>query len=287
MRKSIVNYAIVTNADTGFGRELALSLAKRGNVVLITTIDEAIGEKLLEEIRYKARSKSVLYHPLDLSSQKSIRKFVSDYRYNVKQLDYLIFNDSIEFLKTKKRQYTADDIEHNWAEYHMGPVIMSGLLLAMLKESPDARIIISLPESVFANRHQKVNLEDAEFRNSKYNLMHAYHQAKLAEIFFIQYLAEHINETNIILNGISIPNLKIPKDHLKKIGLGVRLHNRFATGPKKASHTVLFALTCSRKKLVTGSILSLHRKNRRLNPYLKDVEIKDQVMTLTRKYIIT
>ncbi len=287
MRKSIANYSIVTNADTGFGKELALSLAKRGNVVLITTLDETIGEKLVEEIRFKSRSKSVMYHVLDLSSQTSIRKFVADYRYNVKQLDFLIFNDSVEFLRTKKQRFSSDEIEKNWAEYHMGPVIMSGLLLALLKESSDGRILISLPESVFANRHLKVNLEDPELRNSKYNMMRSYHQAKLAEIFFIEYLAQHINETNIILNGITIPQLKIPKTHLKKTGLGVRLHNKFAKSPKRSKNTFMFALTCSRKRLITGSIMTLNKKNRRMNPYIKDVEIKDQVMTLTRKYIIS
>ncbi len=280
-------YAIVTNAETGYGRELALSLAKRGYVVLVTAQDEETGKALADDIGRKAKSHSVTSHPLDLSDQKSIRKFAADFRYNVKQLDHLVFNDSLDYLTLKKQQYTDDNIERNWAAYHMGPVVLTGLLLPLLKESSDARVIIPVPRDALKNRREKVQLEDPEFRDHHYHGLPAYHHAKLAQIFFLRYLATQLKESGIAVCGILSPQMKIPRSQLKRVPMGIRMKNRFSKSPTKTAHAVLTSLTCKRKRLHSGEVLVDGKRPLKLSSYLSNAEVTEQVMTLTRKYIIS
>lgn len=70
---------IVTGANAGMGKEVALELARRGGKVYLACRDSAKGEEVCQQIIDKTGNPNVFCRVLDLSSFESIRSFVKEY----------------------------------------------------------------------------------------------------------------------------------------------------------------------------------------------------------------
>ena len=131
---------IVTGANTGIGRTTALDMAARGARVILACRSEARTKPALEEIRQKTKNDQVLFMPLDLASTKSIRNFVSLFLEQEERLDILINNAGL--ISSDEPKYNDDGIELTMAVNHLGPFLLTNLLLDLMKRSsPGARIV--------------------------------------------------------------------------------------------------------------------------------------------------
>lgn len=154
---------IVTGANTGIGKETTAELARRGaNVIMacrnmdraeatksdiLTTYSKENPEALTRNVpNSKISERLTPVHPeqlmiekLDLSSFRSVRTFVDRIREKGYQVDILINNAGIfETLYGK----TEDGFERHIGVNHLGPFLLTELLIPVLKRNPNGSRII-------------------------------------------------------------------------------------------------------------------------------------------------
>jgi len=131
--------AIVTGANTGIGKETALDLARRGARVFLACRSEGRALPVVEEIRAATGNEQVFFKKLDLARITSIRAFAEDFIDEEERLDILINNAGVVSPKDEK---TDDGFEIHMGVNHLGPFLLTNLLLDHLKQSgPGSRIV--------------------------------------------------------------------------------------------------------------------------------------------------
>jgi len=115
------------------------------------------------------------------------------------------------------------------------------LILNLLKNSNNGRIITISSKGLLAKPFLKINLNDPEFLSEKFSMIKAYYQSKLAQIMYTQWLAKELKGTNVTVNSIRVPAVRIDisKYHhlpgwLKKI---YKFKSRFSLSPRKMAET--------------------------------------------------
>lgn len=81
---------------------------------------------ILEDIIKSTDNRNVILKKLDVSSQKSIRKFAEDINRNEHRIDVLIHNAATA---EKTVQRTEDGIELTMATNYFGPYLLTHLLI--------------------------------------------------------------------------------------------------------------------------------------------------------------
>jgi len=131
---------IVTGANTGIGRTTALDMASRGARVILACRSETRTMQALNEIRQNTKNDLVVFMRLDLASTKSIREFVKLFLEKEERLDILINNAGL--IATDEPKFNEDGIELTMAVNHLGPFLLTNLLLDLMKRSsPGVRIV--------------------------------------------------------------------------------------------------------------------------------------------------
>jgi NAD(P)-dependent dehydrogenase (short-subunit alcohol dehydrogenase family) len=97
-------------------------------------------------------------------------------------LDVLIHNAATFDIRQKERVLTEEGIEKVWATNHVGPVLLTDLLLPAVKRSEQGRIITISSKGLISYPFLRVDLADAEFARRKFSVQKAYYQSKLAQV---------------------------------------------------------------------------------------------------------
>ncbi|XP_077334427.1 retinol dehydrogenase 11-like isoform X7 [Lithobates pipiens] len=90
--------AIVTGANTGIGKFVALDFARRNGRVILACRSRERGQKALEEIQRVTGNRNVVLEILDTSSMSSVRAFADRILRNEKRLDILVNNAGVSDL---------------------------------------------------------------------------------------------------------------------------------------------------------------------------------------------
>lgn len=186
---------IVTGANTGIGREVALELAKRDAKVIMACRDMKKCEETRQSIVIDTRNKYVYCRKCDLASQESIRTFVEQFKKEFDKLHILINNAGV--MRCPK-SYTKEGIEMQLGVNHIGHFLLTNLLLDALKASAPSRIV---NVSSAAHRRGQINMTDLN-SDKEYDPGKAYAQSKLAIIFFTRELANRLKGTNVTVNAV-------------------------------------------------------------------------------------
>ncbi len=125
----------------------------------------------------------------DLGSMSSIREFTERYRLECGQLDVLINNAGVITLDRRK---TKDGLELQFGVNHIGHFMLTLLLLDLLTESDDGRIVV-----VGSGAHKAGNIHFDDINLNRYNVIKAYGQSKLANLLFVRELDRRLKERGI------------------------------------------------------------------------------------------
>ncbi|KAL1253245.1 hypothetical protein QQF64_017938 [Cirrhinus molitorella] len=188
--------AIVTGANTGIGKFIALDFARRGARVILACRNEARGNAAVQEIRESTGSQNVHLRLLDTSSLDSVRKFVAQILEEEKELHILVNNAGASGLPSK---ITADGLEITFATNHVGPFLLTSLLLDLLKKSAPARIV-----NVSSMNHWRgeVNFDHFRGQNLKHVMDATYNHTKLHNIIWTNELARKLQGTGVTANSL-------------------------------------------------------------------------------------
>src|SRR3990167_6157395 len=121
---------LVTGANSGIGKEIALSLATAGVHVIMVCRNAIKGKAALEEIEAKSGSNAIDLLIADLSSQTDIRLLAKTIHERYSKINILINNAG---LVLSKRMLSADNIEMTLATNYLGPFLLTQLLLDLLE----------------------------------------------------------------------------------------------------------------------------------------------------------
>jgi NAD(P)-dependent dehydrogenase (short-subunit alcohol dehydrogenase family) len=169
--------AIVTGANSGLGRVVARELARHGAGVIIATRDSARGAEAANAIKAAFPSSTVEAAQLDLANLGSIRAFAGRIRAGHDHIDLLVNNAGVMAAPYRR---TADGFELQFGTNHLGHFALTGLLLPLLRERPDARVV-----TVSSNAHKRGQMRFDDLQGEgHYSRWGAYSQSKLANLLF-------------------------------------------------------------------------------------------------------
>jgi NAD(P)-dependent dehydrogenase (short-subunit alcohol dehydrogenase family) len=234
--------AIVTGGNSGLGRIVARELARRGATVIIASRDIAKGAEAARAITAAFPSATVDPEQLDLANLSSIRAFADRIRAGNDHIDLLVNNAGVMAAPYRR---TADGFELQFGTNHLGHFALTGLILPLMHERPDARVV-----TVSSNNHKAGQMRFDDLQGERrYSRWGAYAQSKLANLLFAFELDRRLKAGGWPLisvaahPGYSATNLQLSAPPLHE-RLAMRLSNRlFAQSAEIGALPLLFAAT--------------------------------------------
>ncbi|XP_061583799.1 retinol dehydrogenase 12 [Cololabis saira] len=188
--------AIVTGANTGIGKFIALDFARRGARVILACRSESRGTAALTEIKKITGNADVHLRLVDVSSMDSVKEFAKRILEEEKALHILVNNAAVSGLP---RQMTKDGFDASFATNHLGPFLLTNLLLDLIKRSAPARIV-----TVSSVNHKKGKVDFSHFHgeNLVYFMDEVYNHTKLHNIICTNELARRLEGTGVTANSV-------------------------------------------------------------------------------------
>ncbi|HET6166971.1 MAG TPA: oxidoreductase [Marmoricola sp.] len=183
--------ALVTGVTSGIGEQTALELARHGAEVVLAARSE---ERLdATEARIMAAvPKAVLHRAIvDLSDLTSVRHGAVRAA-AAGPLDILVNNAGVMATPYSR---TVDGFELQFGTNHLGPFLLTGLLLPQLIASGAGRVVtVASQASRFTRR---APLDDPRVHESRYSRWGSYSRSKLANLLFTFELDRRLREQQL------------------------------------------------------------------------------------------
>lgn len=281
---------IITGGNSGIGKAAAIQLAQQGHKVIIACRSQERGAAALADIRQQANSEVVELMLVDMSRQASIHTFAEAFLSRYSVLDVLIQNAAVFDIRQREIAFTPDDVEKVWATNHVGPVLLTDLLLDALKRSEQGRIITISSKGLIAYPFLKVDLNDPEFRKRKFSVQKAYYQSKQAQVMYTYWLARTLAETAVTANAIRVANVRIDVDErypnlprfMRKL---YAFKSQFAMTPAEMAETYTYLAISPEVAQTTGKYFDDPTRIVDSSAYTHDWGNIETLMQLTRTYI--
>lgn len=233
--------AIITGANSGLGLETAKVFASQGAQVILAVRDIDKGQTAREEIEKETPAAEIEVMKLDLADLDSVRTFSEQAISRLGPLNLLVNNAGV---MVPPFSTTKDGIELQFGSNHLGHFALTGLLLPLLLEAPDSRIVTL---SSLAHRGAAIGFDNLDGSRG-YKGMKFYGQSKLANLMFAleldQRLKQHgLSTISIACHpGISATNLfKFGKRDAPRIFRG--LMNRYFQPAAMGALPTIYAAT--------------------------------------------
>ncbi|NEB38933.1 SDR family NAD(P)-dependent oxidoreductase [Streptomyces sp. SID14515] len=169
--------SVVTGANSGLGLATARALAHRGGHVILAVRDTEKGNRAVAGITAGRPGASLEVRRLDLADLDSVRAFSDAVRGDHSRLDALVNNAGV---MAPPRTASAQGHELQFACNHLGHFALTGLLLDLLAEGRDPRVV-----TVTSVNHRRAELRFDDLDGERdYRPMVFYDRSKLANAVF-------------------------------------------------------------------------------------------------------
>ena len=187
-----VSTFFVTGANSGIGRALVEALAARGDGVVLATRSEERTRPVLNELKSRYPSARLQWVQLDVSDLGAVRRAAQSFLATRQPIDVLVNNAGI----AGTRRLSAEGYDITYATNHIGPFLLTNLLLPRLKEAPQGRIV-----NVASNAHFTIKEMDwagLERRTTpKRSGFKDYGMTKLMNVLHAKELARRLSGTRV------------------------------------------------------------------------------------------
>ncbi len=271
---------IITGANSGIGKAAAIQLAHSGAAVIMACRNPERGTKALDEVLSASGSSRVLLMQVDMACQASIRRFVQDFKAKYTRLDVLIHNAANFDQTQKKPLLTRDGVETIFATNHLGPFLMTDLLLDVLKASAPSRIITVASKGLMT--YPLLGLEFDNLQGErKFNVQHAYYHSKQAQVMYSFQLADQLRGKGVSVNCVRVGNVAIPDERLMHLPAWMRklysAKRKFALTPEKMAETYTWLAADPAMEGVTGGYWDAPNNPVRANSKAYDKETQNKL----------
>jgi retinol dehydrogenase 13 len=186
--------ALVTGANSGLGKAVAAALAAGGMRVGLVARDRMRGEAAVADISAATGHDDLHLFVADLSDQSAVRALAQEVREKFDRLHLLVNNAGTAF---PERRLSPDGIERALAVNHLGPFLLTNLLLDLLLASAPARIV-----NVGTRMNTAMDFADLNWDKRPYSMMQAYGQSKLGNLHFTFELARRLQGSGVTVNCV-------------------------------------------------------------------------------------
>jgi NAD(P)-dependent dehydrogenase (short-subunit alcohol dehydrogenase family) len=255
---------LVTGANSGIGKETARALAGRGARVYLACRSEVSGRRAIDEIAGQTGSRSLELLPLDLGDLESVRRCAEMFLATSEPLHVLINNAGV----AGAHGTTTSGFEVMFGTNHVGPFLLTSLLLGRLRESAPARIV-----NVASGAHYNapgIDWERVRRPTRSLTGMREYSVSKLANVLHAQELARRLDGTGVttyalhpgviasdIWRRVPWPVRPLIKRRMESPEQGARTSLYCATAPEVAGESGQYYDECRRKEPAASATASL------------------------------
>lgn len=251
---------LVTGANSGIGFETAAGLAELGAHVILGVRDPWKGETAAEAIRARIDDASIEVVVGDMAHLASVRSFAERLVATHDRLDVLVNNAG---LVTDRRSVTDDGFETQFQVNHLGPFLLTNLLLDLLRASAPSRIV---NVSSIAHTQGVLDFDDLQSERA-YAGMRVYGTTKLCNVLFTRELARRLEGTGVTANalhpGVVRTNWSGGGDVKGVLALGFRLARFAFLSPAKGARTSIYLASSPEVERETGGY---YVRCRKINP---------------------
>lgn len=257
---------LITGASSGLGLAVARQLAALGVSLVMVSRDRVRGAAARDEIATVATGAEPIFLAADLSSRRSIRDLASELHERFTSIDVLINNAGTA---SGTRELTVDGLEKTFATNHLGPFLLTELVLDLLVAAPAGRVVNTVSET-HSGRLDFDNLQGERH----YSFFSAYARSKAAEILFTYELARRLRGTTVTANSFT------PGPTATGFGHGTHgfirvmstLVNIIGRRPEASARTAVYLAVSPEMEGVSGQYFH-HDRPARSKPVTYDVHI--------------
>lgn len=280
---------LITGGNSGIGKAAAIQLAKNHCKVIIACRNSDRGKVAVEEIKSQSNSSNVELIIIDMGSQISIRNGVEKFIKSFTRLDVLIHNAADFDLSRKRPVYSTENIETVWATNHIGPVLMTDLLLPLIKKTENGRIITVASKGLMLHPLLNINIQNPEFRGMKYSVEKAYYQSKLAQVMYTYWLSDKLAQDQVTVNCIRVTNVKIDISRYPNLSQFLKflysIKSKFSITPDEMAIAYTALALDDNYKHITGKYFDEKLKIVKSSAYSNDKDNIEQLMKKTFEFI--
>lgn len=236
---------VVTGATSGLGKAIAFELAKTGETIVIVGRDPDRAALVKQEIESVTQNPNLDLQLCDLANLSSVRNLATILLSRYNHIDVLINNAGIY---KKNRQSTVDGFETMFTTNHLGPFLLTYLLMERLLASGSARII-----NITAPSTTQLNFDDLQGEQN-FNSFNAFGASKMANLLFTFELARRMENTGVTVNAVhpGLVRSGLMKDAFAPLRL---LINLFSASPTRAALEIVHLATSPDFETTTGKFL--------------------------------
>jgi NAD(P)-dependent dehydrogenase (short-subunit alcohol dehydrogenase family) len=236
---------LITGANTGIGLETARALAARDARVYIAVRSEANGRRAIDEIAAQTGNRKLELLSLDLGDLDSVRRCAEAFLSTGEPLHVLINNAGLAGAKGM----TASGFEIAFGTNHVGPFLLTALLLDRLRLSAPARIVNVA--SVAHYNARGIDWEAVRRRTRSFTGMREYSVSKLANVLHAQELARRLEGSGV--TTYSLHPGTIASDIWRRVPWPLRpLMKRRMRTPEQGAQTSIYCATSDEVSGETG-----------------------------------
>jgi NAD(P)-dependent dehydrogenase (short-subunit alcohol dehydrogenase family) len=242
---------VVTGGNSGIGLETAAALAAMGARVIVTARNADRGRAAVAQIADRAHGSQIQLVVFDLGDLASVQRGASEILGQAPRLDVLVNNAG---LVLSERTLTADGYEATFAINHLGPFLLTNLLLERIRASAPARIV-NVASTAHNSARKGIPFEDLQSERH-YRGMRVYGQSKLANMLFTLELARRLDGTGVTANTLHPGTVRTgygaDGDARGFLSFGLKIAAPFFASPAKGARTSVYLASAPKVAGVSG-----------------------------------
>jgi NAD(P)-dependent dehydrogenase (short-subunit alcohol dehydrogenase family) len=266
---------LMTGATGTIGKATALELARSNCQLILLGRNSEKLSAVKSEITKETGNKDIDIFIADLSEPASIRQAASEIKKKYSSLNGLI---NVAAIFKRNRSENSSGVEFMFATNHLGPFVLTGEMLGLLKSGNPSRVItVSAPSTT------KINFDEINgIKKFSTGYMSAFGASKMMNLMFSYALARRLEGTGITTSlfhpGLVKSNLTNEMPALLDF-----IFKQISSKPDKAAKT-LCSLTIDKKyESSNGTFMTIGGKEIKSNEYSKNKDLQEKLWTISEQ----
>jgi NAD(P)-dependent dehydrogenase (short-subunit alcohol dehydrogenase family) len=277
---------VVTGGNSGIGFETAAALASMGARVLVTARNADKGRAAVAAITERLHGEGQLQLVVfDLANLASVRQGATEILEQAPRLDVLVNNAG---LVLTERAETVDGYEATFATNHLGPFLLTNLLLDRITATPGSRVV-NVASTAHSAARKGIPFDDLQ-STARYRGMQVYGQSKLANILFTLELARRFAASGVSVTANSLHPGTVRTgygsdgDARGLLAVGIKIASPFFLSPVKGAQTSIYLASSPEVEGVSGKYF-VKCKARKPRKWAQDPEAAQRLWQVSEELV--